>query len=144
MNYKPIIGYTSGVYDLFHIGHLNMLRNAKSLCDKLIVGVTTDELVAYKNKKAVIPFTERMEIVRSVEYVDAVVAQEDMDKFKLWEKLKYDVMFVGDDWFKSEKWNNLDTQFKKVGVKIVYFPYTKGTSSTLINEILLQKRNSEK
>ena len=140
MNYKPIIGYTSGVYDLFHIGHLNMLRNAKSLCDKLIVGVTTDELVAYKNKKSVIPFTERMEIVRSIEYVDAVVAQEDMDKFKLWEKLKYDVMFVGDDWFKSEKWNKLDAQFREVDVKIVYFPYTKGTSSTLINQILLQKR----
>ena len=140
MNYKPIIGYTSGVYDLFHIGHLNMLRNAKSLCDKLIVGVTTDELVAYKNKKAVIPFTERMEIVRSIEYVDAVVAQEDMDKFKLWKKLKYDVMFVGDDWFNSDKWNKLDTQFKEVDVKIVYFPYTKGTSSTSINEILLQRR----
>ena len=140
MNYKPIIGYTSGVYDLFHIGHLNMLRNAKSLCDKLIVGVTTDELVAYKNKKAVIPFTERMEIVRSIEYVDAVVAQENMDKFMLWEKLKYDVMFVGDDWFKSEKWNKLDSQFKEVDVKIIYFPYTKGTSSTLINEILMQKR----
>ena len=140
MNYKPIIGYTSGVYDLFHIGHLNMIRNAKYLCDKLIVGVTTDELVAYKNKKSVIPFTERMEIVRSIEYVDAVVAQEDMDKYKLWEKLKYDVMFVGDDWFKSEKWNKLDAQFKEVNVKIVYFPYTKGTSSTLINEILLQKR----
>ena len=141
MNYKPIIGYTSGVYDLFHIGHLNMLRNAKSLCDKLIVGVTTDELVSYKNKKAVIPFTERMEIVRSIEYVDAVIAQDDMDKFKLWEKLKYDVMFVGDDWFNSDKWNKLDTQFKEVGVKIVYFPYTKGTSSTLINKILTQKRN---
>tara|TARA_B110000459_G_C16381646_1_gene390073 strand:+ start:41 stop:475 length:435 start_codon:yes stop_codon:yes gene_type:complete len=144
MNYKPIIGYTSGVYDLFHIGHLNMLRNAKSLCDKLIVGITTDELVAYKNKKAVIPFIERMEIVRSIEYVDAVVAQEDMDKFKLWEKLKYDVMFVGDDWFKSVKWNKLDAQFNEVDVKIVYFPYTKGTSSTLINEILVQKRGSDK
>ena len=142
MKYKPVIGYTSGVYDLFHIGHLNMLRNAKSLCDKLIVGVTTDELVSYKNKKAVIPFTERMEIVRSIKYVDAVVAQEDMDKFKLWEKLKYDVMFVGDDWFNSEKWNKLDAQFKEVGVKIIYFPYTKGTSSTLINQILLQKRES--
>lgn len=141
MNYKPIIGYTSGVFDLFHIGHLNMLRNAKSLCDKLIVGVTTDELVSYKNKKAVIPFSERMEIVRSIEYVDAVVAQEDMDKMKLWEKLKYDVMFVGDDWFKSEKWNKLDKQFNEVGVKIVYFPYTKGTSSTLINDILLKERN---
>ena len=144
MNYKPIIGYTSGVYDLFHIGHLNMLRNAKSLCDKLIVGITTDELVAYKNKKAVIPFIEQMEIVRSIKYVDAVVAREDMDKFKLWEKLKYDVMFVGDDWFKSVKWNKLDAQFNEIDVKIVYFPYTKGTSSTLINEILVQKRGSDK
>lgn len=141
MNYKPIIGYTSGVYDLFHIGHLNMLRNAKSLCDKLIVGVTTDDLVLYKNKKAVIPFNERMEIVRSIEYVDAVIAQEDMDKFKLWEKLKFDVMFVGDDWYNSDKWNKLDKQFKEVGVEIVYFPYTKGTSSTLINQILTQKRS---
>ena len=141
MNYKPIIGYTSGVYDLFHIGHLNMLRNAKSLCDKLIVGVTTDDLVLYKNKKAVIPFNERMEIVRSIEYVDAVIAQEDMDKFKLWEKLKFDVMFVGDDWYNSDKWNKLDKQIKEVGVEIVYFPYTKGTSSTLINQILNQKRS---
>jgi len=141
MNYKPIIGYTSGVYDLFHIGHLNMLRNAKSLCDKLIVGVTTDDLVLYKNKKAVIPFNERMEIVRSIEYVDAVIAQEDMDKFKLWEKLKFDIMFVGDDWYNSDKWNKLDKQFKEVGVEIVYFPYTKGTSSTLINQILTQKRS---
>ena len=82
-----IVGYTSGVYDLFHIGHLNLLKNAKSLCDKLIVGVTSDELVAYKNKKAVINHDERMEIVRSIQYVDAVVPQNDMDKFKMWERL---------------------------------------------------------
>ena len=144
MSYKPIIGFTSGVFDLFHIGHLNMLRNAKSLCDKLIVGVTTDELVAYKNKKAVIQFSERMEIVRSIKYVDAVVAQEDMEKFKLWEKIKYDVMFVGDDWHKSDKWNKIESQFDKVGVRIVYFPYTKGTSSTLINSILQNRRNEDK
>jgi glycerol-3-phosphate cytidylyltransferase len=143
MTYKPIIGYTSGVYDLFHIGHLNMLRNAKSLCDKLIVGVTTDELVAYKNKSAIIPFSERMEIVRSIKYVDAVVAQENMDKFELWEKLKYDVMFVGDDWFKTEKWEKLDEKFKEVGVKIIYFPYTKGTSSTLINSTLENLRKDK-
>lgn len=143
MSYKPIIGYTSGVYDLFHIGHLNMLRNAKSLCDKLIVGVSTDELVAYKNKSAVIPFSERMEIVRSIKYVDAVVAQEDMNKFILWEKLKYDVMFVGDDWFKTEKWEKLDSKFEEVGVKIIYFPYTKGTSSTLINNTLKNLRKSK-
>ena len=135
-----IIGYTTGVFDLFHIGHLNLLKNAKSLCDKLIVGVTTDELVAYKNKKAVIPFSERIEIVRSVTYVDAVVPQSSMDKMEMWGKLKFDIMFVGDDWHNSEKWKNLDHDFKKVGVKIIYFPYTKGVSSTLINNILKNER----
>jgi len=137
-----IIGYTTGVYDLFHIGHLNLLKNAKGMCDKLIVGVTTDELVSYKNKKAIIPFDERMEIVRNITFVDAVVPQQDMDKFKAWENLKFDVMFVGDDWAKSDKWKIYEEQFKKVGVRIIYFPYTKGTSSTLINETLKQLRSS--
>ena len=134
------IGYTTGVFDLFHIGHLNLLRNAKSLCDKLIVGVTTDKLVAYKNKKAVIPYEERMEIVRSITYVDAVIAQDSFDKFVIWEKLKFDIMFVGDDWYDTEKWKIYEDQFKKEGVKIVYFPYTKGTSSTLINDVLTDLR----
>jgi len=137
-----ILGYTSGVFDLFHIGHLNLLKNARSLCDKLVVGVTTDELVSYKFKKAVIPFSERMEIVRSVKFVDAVVPQETMDKFEMWGKLKFDVMFVGDDWYQSDKWSQYEEQFKSVGVKIVYFPYTKGTSSTLLNEVLLKIRSS--
>lgn len=137
-----IVGYTSGVYDLFHIGHLNLLKNAKSLCDKLIVGVTSDELVSYKNKKAVINHQERMEIVRSIKYVDAVVPQEDMDKFKMWERLKFDIMFVGDDWFKNPKWEEFDKVFKEVGVKIIYFPYTKGVSSTLINETLKKLREA--
>ena len=131
-----VIGYTSGVYDLFHIGHLNLLINASSLCDQLIVGVTTDELVAYKNKKSVIPFQERLEIVRSIKYVDAAISQPDMDKFKAWEKLKFDILFVGDDWFKDPKWEEIESKFKEVGVRVVYFPYTKGTSSTLINETL--------
>jgi len=137
------IGYTSGVYDLFHIGHLNLLRNAKGMCDKLIVGVTTDELVSYKNKKAVIPHNERMEIVRSIRYVDAVIPQENMDKFKMWEKLKFDVMFVGDDWFNTPKWEEIEARFKKVGVRVVYFPYTKGTSSTLINQTLERLRENK-
>ncbi|MEM5565630.1 adenylyltransferase/cytidyltransferase family protein [Psychroserpens sp. AS72] len=139
---KTTIGYTSGVYDLFHIGHLNLIKNAKGLCDKLIVGVTSDELVAYKNKKSVINHTERMEIVRNIKQVDAVVPQNDMDKFKMWERLKFDVMFVGDDWFKSDKWKELDEKFEAVGVKIIYFPYTEGTSSTLINETLTKLRES--
>jgi len=134
------IGFTSGVYDLFHIGHLNLLRNAKAMCDKLIVGVSTDELVAYKFKKAVIPFSERMEIVRSSRHVDAVVPQENMDKMEMWNKLKFDIMFVGDDWYQSNKWQELEKQFSEIGVKIVYFPYTKGTSSTLVNEALLRLR----
>jgi glycerol-3-phosphate cytidylyltransferase len=135
-----IVGYTTGVYDLFHIGHLNVLRNAKGMCDKLIVGVTTDELVSYKLKKAVIPFAERLEIVRSVRYVDAAVPQETLDKFEAWQKLKFDVMFVGDDWFQNDRWQAIEAQFKEVGVRIVYFPYTKGTSSTLLNEVLVKLR----
>lgn len=137
---KLMVGYTTGVYDLFHIGHLNLLKNAKGLCDKLIVGVTTDDLVSYKNKKAVIPFHERLEIVRNIKFVDAVVPQESMDKFAMWEKLKFDVMFVGDDWFNTPEWEKLDEKFREVGVKIIYFPYTKGTSSTLINETLVNLR----
>lgn len=140
---EKIVGYTSGVYDLFHVGHLNLLINAKSLCDQLIVGVTTDELVSYKNKKAVIPFQERLEIVRSNQYVDAAIAQEDMDKFKMWEKLKFDVMFVGDDWFATPKWEEIEAKFKEVGVKIIYFPYTKSTSSTLLNETLKKLRHDQ-
>ena len=136
-----ILGYTTGVYDLYHIGHLNLLRNAKAMCDKLIVGVTTDELVAYKLKKAVIPFAERMEIIRSIRYVDAVIPQETMDKFEMWSKLKFDVMFVGDDWYQTEKWKDLEDRFTEMGVKIVYFPYTKGTSSTLLNQALIKLRD---
>jgi glycerol-3-phosphate cytidylyltransferase len=136
-----ILGYTSGVYDLFHIGHLNLLRNARAMCDKLIVGVTTDELVSYKLKKAVIPFAERMEIVRSIRYVDAVIPQDTMDKMEIWRKLKFDIMFVGDDWYQSDKWKQLEEQFTQVGVKIIYFPYTKNTSSTLLNEVLVRLRN---
>lgn len=135
-----VIGYTTGVFDLFHIGHLNLLKNAKGLCDKLIVGITTDELVSYKNKKAVIPFEERIEIVRNIKYVDAVVPQENMDKIEACKKLKCDVIFVGDDWYNTPKWKDIEEELKGVGVKVIYFPYTKGTSSTLINEILIKER----
>lgn len=116
------IGYTTGVYDLFHIGHLNLLRNAKSMCDKLIVGVTTDELVSYKNKRAVIPFSERMEIVRSVRFVDAVIPQDSMDKLAMHDRLKFDVMFVGDDWFSTPKWQNIEEEFKKRALGLCISP----------------------
>jgi glycerol-3-phosphate cytidylyltransferase len=134
------IGYTTGVYDLFHIGHLNILRNAKSMCDKLIVGVTTDELVSYKNKRALIPFEHRCEIVRHIQFVDEVVPQDSMDKVAAYNKLKFNVMFVGDDWYKTEKWESIEKDFSAFGVEIVYFPYTKGTSSTYINDLLTRER----
>ena len=130
------IGYTTGVYDLFHIGHLNLLKNAKGMCDKLIVGVTVDELVAYKGKQAMIPFEDRIEIVRSIKYVDAAVPQYDMDKLSACKKLGAKFLFVGDDWYGTEKWKKYEEEFAREGIKIVYFPYTKGVSSTQITKAL--------
>ena len=138
-----VIGYTAGVYDLFHIGHLNLLKNAKGMCDKLIVGVTVDELVAYKGKKAMIPFEDRIEIVRSIKYVDAAVPQHDMDKLAACKKLGAKVLFVGDDWFATEKWKEYEKEFEKEGIRIIYFPYTKGVSSTIITEALMNIRKDD-
>lgn len=138
-----VIGYTTGVYDLFHIGHLNLLKNAKGLCDKLVVGVTVDELVAYKGKNAMIPFEDRIEIVRSIKYVDAAVPQYDMDKLAACKKLGAKILFVGDDWYGTDKWKDYEKQFEAEGIKIVYFPYTKGVSSTKINEALSAVRKHD-
>ena len=135
-----IIGYTTGVYDLFHIGHLNLLKNAKSMCDRLIVGVTVDELVHYKGKKAMIPFEDRIEIVRSCRYVDAAVPQYDMDKLTSCKKLKADILFVGDDWYGTEKWKGYEEEFREAGIKIVYFPYTRNISSTRISEAVSSEK----
>ncbi len=131
-----IIGYTAGVFDLFHIGHLNLLKNAKGFCDKLVVGVTVDELVAYKGKCAVIPFEDRIEIVRSIKYVDAAVPQYDMDKLLACKKLGASVLFVGDDWYATDKWKEYEQKFDREDIKIIYFPYTKGISSTRISSKL--------
>ena len=137
-----VIGYTAGVFDLFHVGHLNLLKNAKGMCDKLIVGVTTDDLVLYKGKRAMIPYEDRAEIVRSIKFVDAVVPQSDMDKLAMCKKLGASVLFVGDDWYNTDKWKKYDEEFDKEGINIVYFPYTKGVSSTLINKALGQVRDN--
>ena len=134
------IGYTTGVFDLFHIGHLNLLKNAKGMCDKLIVGVTVDELVSYKGKNAMIPFEDRIEIVRSIKYVDAAVPQNDMDKLTACKKLGASILFVGDDWYETEKWQEYEKQFNENDIKIVYFPYTKGVSSTTISTALRHVR----
>lgn len=141
-NSDILIGYTTGVYDLFHIGHLNLLKNAKGMCDYLVVGVTVDELVAYKGKKAMIPFEDRIEIVRSCKYVDAAVPQYDMDKLTACKKLGAKVLFVGDDWYGTEKWHEYEKKFVEEGIRIVYFPYTQGTSSTQIRKALQAVRGN--
>lgn len=133
----PTIGYTTGVFDLFHIGHLNILRQAKESCDYLIVGVTTDDLVqSRKNKTPIIPFAERVAIIESIKYVDKVVPQSHMDKYKAWEEYKFHKMFVGDDWKGTDKWIGYENELRPVGVEVVYFPYTKTTSSTLLRSVL--------
>jgi len=133
---KYKIGYTTGVYDLFHIGHLNLLRRAKEQCDYLIVGVTVDELVSYKGKQAVIPFDERKEIVAAIRYVDRVVPQVDLDKVKAWEQYRFDAIFVGDDWKGRPNWMEYERKLAEKGVDVVYFPYTKTTSSTKLRDAL--------
>lgn len=134
------IGYTTGVFDMFHVGHLNILKKAKEQCEYLIVGVSTDEVVEqYKHKKPVIPFEERIEIVRSIRYVDEVVPQSSMDKFEAWEKLKFDALFHGSDWKNSDMYNTIERQLKEVGVDVVFLPHTEGVSTTdLIRRIRIQ------
>lgn len=131
------IGYTSGVYDMFHIGHLNVLNNAKKHCEYLIVGVSTDELVQeYKGKTPIIPYEERKAIVENIKCVDKVIPQKDMDKLKVLLEYNCDSIFVGDDWKGTEKWNDFEKQFAEYGIAVTYLPYTKGTSSTKLREVL--------
>ena len=130
-------GYTTGVFDLFHIGHLNILKKAKEQCDFLIVGVSTDELVeSYKHKTPIVPYDERKEIVEAIKYVDMVVPQRTLDKLEAWEKYRFDGLFHGDDWKGSCLYNNIEEKLRKVNCDIVYFPHTNGVSSTILNEKL--------
>ncbi|MGN0228283.1 MAG: adenylyltransferase/cytidyltransferase family protein [Muribaculaceae bacterium] len=139
---KLIIGYTTGVFDMFHVGHLNILRRAKELCDYLIVGVSTDELcLSYKKKKPIIPYEERKAIIEAIKYVDKVVPQINRDKYHAWEEIGFDVMFVGDDWKGSPLFSELEKRFAEVGVRIEYFPYTNGTSSSILRERLLNQND---
>jgi len=131
------IGYTTGVFDLFHIGHLNILKRAKLECDYLIVGITTDELaMSVKGEKPFIPFEERMEIVEAIKFVDEVVPQVNYDKIEAWNNLKFDMMFVGDDWKGTEEWIRIENDFGKYEIEVIYFPYTLHTSSTILKDIL--------
>ena len=131
------IGYTTGVFDLFHIGHLNILRNAKEYCDYLIVGVTTDEeVVRIKNRTPIIPYEERMKIVEAIKFVDRAVPEDDADKLLAWKELRFNIIFKGDDWKGTPKWLKYEEEFSKLGVEVRYFPYTEGTSSTTLREVL--------
>ena len=137
MNVKiQIIGYTTGVFDLFHIGHLNILKKARSLCDRLIVGVTIDELVGYKGAKSITPFEERIELVQSIRWVDLAIPQDNMSKLEAWKKLKFDVMFIGDDWYDTERFKKFEEKLASVGVKTIYLPRTHGISTSKIKEEL--------
>ena len=140
MNDKIIVGYTTGVFDMFHIGHLNIIKKAKENCDYLIVGVSTDEVVFnYKNRKPMISFEERVEIVKAIRYVDEVVPQISMDKYEAWKKLHFNRLFHGHDWKGSEMYIEIENRLIKEGVEIIYFPYTQGTSSSILKRALLEK-----
>ena len=137
MDKKYMIGYTTGVFDMFHIGHLNILKRAKEQCEYLIVGVSSDELVMeYKHKKPIIPFEERIAIVSAISYVDKVVEQTTMDKMEVWSRQKFNALFHGADWKDSDMYNKIAVDFEKVGVDMVFLPHTEGVSSTLLSDVL--------
>ncbi|QFY90675.1 adenylyltransferase/cytidyltransferase family protein [Magnetovirga frankeli] len=132
-----IKGYTAGVFDMFHIGHLNILSAAKKCCDYLIVGVTTDELaIKRKGISPYIPYSERSSIVSAIRYVDKTVPQTSYNKMDAWNRYKFDVMFVGDDWQGTETWSQIELDFKSIGVEIKYLPYTTHVSSTKLRSLL--------
>ena len=136
------VGYAPGVYDLFHIGHLNILRRARGLCDELIAGVVSDEMATLaKGRPPVVPLEERMEIVSHVRFVDRAVAERQPDKLLMWQDLRFDVLFKGDDWRGTAKGDRLERDMASVGVEVVYLPYTVHTSSTVLRralDVLLQ------
>ena len=131
------IGYAPGAFDLFHIGHLNLLRRAKENCEYLIAGVVADEvLIEHKNVTPVIPLAERLEIVRNVRFVDMAYAPTTNDKTEIWRELRFNVLFKGNDWQGTDKGNRLERDFAALGVEVVYFPYTQATSSSALRRTL--------
>lgn len=141
---NKIIGYTTGVFDMFHIGHLNILKRAKEQCNYLIVGVSTDHVVEeYKGKKPIVKFEERFAIVSAIKYVDRVVPQTSMDKMEAWKLLHFDVLFHGSDWKNSAMYNQIIRDFSSIGVDVIFLPYTEGISSTLLADILHKQREDQ-
>ena len=137
------VGYVTGVFDLFHVGHLNILREAKKRVSYLVVGVSTDTLAeSYKSKSPVIPLADRVEIVKSIKHVDQVVIQSSLDKMEAWHKIKYDILFVGSDWKGTPRWQKIEKTLQRNGIKVEFLPYTESTSSSMIIEEILQTRLS--
>lgn len=141
----PEVGYAPGAFDLFHIGHLRILQRAREHCDKLIAGVATDEAIgSAKAKSPVVPLQERLEIVAGIRYVDEVVADPFIDKFLAWQRIGFDILFKGDDWLDTERGRNLESQLNSVNVRVVYFPYTRHISSTLLRSRLSPGQKSDR
>lgn len=137
------IGYTQGTFDLFHVGHLNIINNAKKMCEKLIVGVNSDELVMnYKNKKTNINENDRAKIVESIKGVDRVIITKTLDKIKIYDEIKFDAIFIGDDWKGNERWKKTETELAKVNAEVVYLPHTDGISTTILSKKI--QEDSEK
>jgi glycerol-3-phosphate cytidylyltransferase len=131
------VGYAAGAFDLFHVGHLNILKHAKSRCDYLIAGVVSDDMLELtKGISPVVPLAERLEIVKHINFVDEAIAEVVPNKLDTWKNLRFDVFFKGDDWKGTEKGKRLEREFAAVGVEVVYFPYTVCTSSTALRRAL--------
>lgn len=134
------VGYVPGVFDMFHVGHLNILRNARLACDRLIAGVVSDErATAVKGRAPVVPVTERLEIVRAIRFVDEAVVEDVDEKLEMWRRLRFDVIVKGDDWRGTPKGDKLERDFASVGVEVVYLPYTVHTSSTMLRQVLSER-----
>ena len=141
MGKKYKCGFTVGTFDLFHVGHLNLFRQAKEHCERLIVGVHSDEWVMHcKNRPTVIPYEDRAAIVAAIRYVDQVVKNETRSKIEAWEKYHFDVAFIGDDWKGTEVWNKIEADFKQRGCDVIYLPYTQGISTTQLRKQLGEVR----
>ena len=132
---KFAIGYTQGAFDMFHVGHLNLLKNAKQQCKKLIVGINTDSLIYnYKNKHTIISEQDRLEIVKAIKYVDDVMLVDTLDKCEVWNKIKFDAIFIGSDWKGNPRWLNTENELATKGAEVVYLTYTEGISSTMLRD----------
>lgn len=137
---RPVVGYVPGAWDMFHIGHLNILSRSRSQCDRLVAGVVTDEaLFAAKGKHPVVPLAERMEVLSHLDLVDDVIVDHSVNKLEVWRRVGFDVLFKGDDWRGTPKGDRLEADMASVGVRVCYFPYTAHTSSTRLRELLAQR-----